>query len=93
METSYPVVNVQPEWILQTESLGSKEKFWYRETDEGSNWLFKHSQDQTGQHWAEKMAAELAALMDVRHARVEFALYGTALGVTCESFARDGRQL
>jgi hypothetical protein len=27
---SYPIVEIQPEWVLEPEALGSKEKFWYR---------------------------------------------------------------
>ena len=27
-EPQYPVIEVQPEWVLEVEAMGSKEKFW-----------------------------------------------------------------
>lgn len=57
----YPILEIQPEWVLEPEVLGSKEKFWYRDPDGESEWLFKYPQSGTGQHWSEKIAAEIAA--------------------------------
>ena len=81
--------------------MGSKTKFWYRrlvaETDaegtEDNMWLFKYSQSGTGQHWAEKIAAEVADILRVYHARVELAEFRDARGSVTESFARSGRSL
>ncbi len=58
-EPLYTIFEIQPEWVLGPEALGSKEKFWYRAKDGETEWLFKFPQPNAGQHWAEKMAAEL----------------------------------
>ena len=58
MPAPFPVIEIQPKWVLEPEALGSKEKFWYRQTDKEARWLFKYPQTNTGQHWAEKIAAE-----------------------------------
>ena len=90
----YRVVEVQPEWVLEPEAMGSKDKFWYRRP--GTNevdWLFKYPQANTGQHWAEKVAAEVAGSLGIFHAVVELAVLQNARGSVTESFARDGREL
>jgi len=89
----YPIIRIDPDWVLEEEAMGSKEKFWYRETDDSPDWLFKFPQPNTGQHWAEKVAAEVAAALDVLHARVELADFQGTRGSATESFARDGRDL
>jgi len=88
----YPILDILPAWVLEPEAMGSKTKFWYRPGSDG-NWLFKFSQTNTGQHWAEKIAAEIAAKMDIFHARVELAMFQGAWGSATESFAREGREL
>jgi hypothetical protein len=89
----YPVIEIQPDWVLEEEAMGSKEKFWFREKDEEPDWLFKYPQPNTGQHWAEKIAAEVADALDIFHARVELAVFQGTRGSATESFARDGREL
>jgi len=89
----YPIIEIQPEWVLEPEAMGSKTKFWYREPDKAIDWLFKYPQANTGQHWAEKIAAEVAALLKINHARVELAVFQGEHGSATESFARDGREL
>ena len=74
--------------------MGSKTKVWYRSPEQQANpWLFKWPQPQTGQHWAEKIAAEIAALLAIPHARVELAVLSEQRGSVTESFARGGREL
>ena len=74
--------------------MGSKTKFWYRHPGEQENhWLFKYPQPNTGQHWAEKIAAEIARLMGIVHARVELAEFQGERGSVTESFVRGGNQL
>jgi hypothetical protein len=89
----YTVFEIEPEWVLEPEALGSKEKFWYRAKDGEPEWLFKFPQSNTGQHWAEKIAAEVTACLSILHARVEFAVFQGTRGSATESFARDGRSL
>ena len=74
--------------------MGSKEKFWYRDTaGRNKNCLFKYSRRDTGEHWAEKIAAEVATCLRTLHAKVELAEFQNVHGSTTESFARRGRAL
>lgn len=90
MDNAYPVISVNPEWVLEPEEMGSKEKFWYRLPNGQSDWLFKFPQPQTGQHWAEKLVEQMAAMLRIPHARVEFAKFQGAQGSATESFTIGG---
>ena len=70
----YPIIEIQPDWVLEPEAMGSKDKFWFR-GDDGPERLFKFPQRNTGQHWSEKIAAEVADHLGILHARVELALF------------------
>ena len=68
MPDSYPIIQVEPEWVLEDEDMGTREKFWYRKPGDGENkWLFKHPRSNTGEHWAEKIAAEETKRAFARH--------------------------
>jgi hypothetical protein len=74
--------------------MGSKKKFWYQPSkDPSSPWLFKYPHGGAGQHWAEKIAAEVASLLQVPHATVELATYKGAYGSVTKSFATEGKSL
>lgn len=78
---SYPIISVDPDAEREHEQMGSKAKFWYRVGHE--KWLFKRCREGTGEDWAEKVAAEVAAVLGLPHARVELAdLEGTRGSVT-----------
>jgi len=89
----YPILEIQPDWVLESEAMGSKRKFWYRESNDQTQWLFKYPQPKTGQHWSEKIAAEVAHKMGIPRARVEFARFQGIYGSATESFVRDGLEL
>jgi len=89
----YPILTIQPEWVLEDEAMGSKQKFWCQESDDDPPWLFKYPQENTGQHWSEKIAAEIADAIEILHARVELATFQDIRGSATESFARQGREL
>lgn len=93
MSEAYTIFEIKPEWVLEPEAMGSKDKFWYRAKEGEAEWLFKFPQPKTGQHWAEKIAAEVAACMEIFHAVVELAVFQGTRGSATESFARDGRNL
>ena len=92
-EAPYSVFEIQPEWVLEPETMGSKDKFWYRAKDGEPEWLFKFPQPNTGQHWSERIAAEIAACLEILHAQVELAVFQGTRGSATESFAREGREL
>ncbi|MDR1462860.1 MAG: hypothetical protein LBI68_06980 [Azoarcus sp.] len=87
----YPILKVTPEQRIGDESLGTKEKFWFRRED-GSLWLFKDvraiSQDLgfSGEDWAEKTAAEMARFLDIPAAEVELAEHEGRRGCASKSF-------
>ena len=77
MSDLYPIVKVERESVHESEEMmGSKNKFWYLDPmEEEEYWLFKYPRCNTGEHWAEKIAAEVAALLEIPHARVELAVF------------------
>ncbi len=74
---SFPIIQVHPRWFIADEQMGSKEKQWVFWPDRNERWLFKFARESaghiTGEHWAEKLAAEIASLIGVPHADVELA--------------------
>ncbi len=93
MADLYRIVEVKPEWVIDREDMGTKTKFWYRDPDGEVRWLFKYPRPDTGEHWSEKIAAEVASVIGVRHAKVELAGFEGGRGSTTKSFARGGRAL
>ena len=75
MSKFYRVIQIDSSQINNPEDMGSKNKFWYKSKQDTTKWLFKYCRKNTGEHWAEKIAAEVAALMKIKHARVELACY------------------
>lgn len=76
---SYPVIQIPLENVLYDEQMGTKDKDWCRHPADERLWLFKHPRlisevaGLSGEHWAEKLAAELGALLEVPVAQVELA--------------------
>ncbi len=93
MADPYPVVTIQPAWMLAEEGMGTKRKFWYRDPSTKVEWLFKYPREGTGEHWAEKIAAEVAGLLGVDHAQAELAVYREQKGVAVKSFVPSGLEL
>ena len=94
MTDYYPIVEVQPDWVFQPEQMGGKAKFWYLEPNEDiSNWLFKYPRPNTGEHWAEKIAAEVAGFLQIRYAQVKLATFEGFCGSASRSFLSDDPQL
>ncbi len=94
MSDLYPIVEVKRESIGESEEMGSKDKFWYlHPKEEERYWLFKYPRRNTGEHWAEKIAAEVAALLETPHAQVELAIFEENEGSVTKSFAQEGQEL
>ena len=88
----YPIVEVPRNAAELTEQLGTKPKFWFR-TDDGSAALFKQVREGTGEDWAEKVAAELANLLGLPHAKYDLATWDEKRGVASYSFVPQGAAL
>lgn len=82
--TTYPIISIPLAARGDTEPLGSKAKFWV--TLDGQPWLFKQARENTGEDWAEKVAAELAKLIGTDAADVELAEFSGRIGCVCKSF-------
>ncbi len=91
----YKIFEVPHEENYVPEEMGSKKKFWYRppEKEDGLYWLFKYPKENTGEHWAEKIAAEVAYRLGIMHAKVVLAKFQGKRGSATESFVRGGREL
>ncbi|WP_052550507.1 HipA domain-containing protein [Enhygromyxa salina] len=84
----FDIVSVDPSAEREHEQMGSKPKYWFRV--DGKMWLFKRCRPGTGEDWAEKLAAEVAALLGLPHARVELAEDEGGRGSVCLDFAGGG---
>jgi hypothetical protein len=73
--------------------MGSKSKFWYRRPGGRFLWLFKYPHPDTGEHWAEKAAAEVAQVLGIPHAVTKLAVCNGERGSISKSFVRAGEQL
>lgn len=69
------------------EQLGSKPKFWFKWDDE--NWLFKEARENTGEDWSEKVASEIARLLDLPTHHTELAISDGKRGCAVRSFLTE----
>ena len=94
MSDLYPIIEVKRESVRESEDMGSKDKFWYlHPPEEEEYWLFKYPRCNTGEHWAEKIAAEVANLLGISHARVELAIFEEDKGSVTKLFVQEGQEL
>ncbi len=93
MIDQYPIIEVESDWTTDKEDLGSKTKFWYTKPNETVDWLFKYPRENTGEHWAEKIASELSARLNIEHAKVELAQCEGERGSVSESFTNADHEL
>jgi len=84
----FRIVNVPDNAPELLEQLGTKDKFWFDEHTK----IFKETRPGTGEDWAEKVAAELCALLGIPHAKYELAIWKGKRGVVTETIVPpDGR--
>ena len=91
MSEIYPIISVSEDayWRSHDEPMGSKSKFWIESSDYG-RCLVKLARFNTGEDWAEKVAAELADLLGLPHARYELAeTWDRRLGVVSRNFVPE----
>ena len=82
----YPVIPISlPSHAAET--VGSRRKFWIQDT------LLKFPRPGTGEHWAEKVAAEIGRLIGVDTADVGLARSQGQLATICRSFLPDEAEL
>lgn len=91
---NFEVVHVDRRWSDESEPLGTKSKFWYRDA-ENKRILFKAETRGTGEDWAERVSCELCQLLGLPHVQYELAKEvndGTP-GVICHSCTPGRRSL
>ena len=86
----FPVLTLRAQDSASAEPMGSKRKEWYQVEGQPRPWLFKFSRFSdgavVGEHWSEKLACEIAALLHLPHAQVELASLDGAVGSLSERF-------
>lgn len=91
----YPIISLRKEDMLAPEEMGSKRKGWVQVGNDPEPWLFKYARlsngEVTGEHWAEKIAAELAGLLEIPHGQVELATIEGVIGCISRRFAELSR--
>ncbi len=73
------------------EQLGTKEKFWFN--DNGIKKLFKIGRENTGEDWVEVVVSEICSLLDIPHAKYEFACYQGKQGTITTNIVPQGGRL
>jgi hypothetical protein len=81
----FPVIDATDWSWTRDEQMGSKAKLWVLDPD-GQRWLFKERRHEHGEDWAEKLAAEIAALIGIPHADVELAVRAGVAGIISKDF-------
>lgn len=86
MTEHYKIIRLRFDSPEVIEQLGSKPKFWFRTSDDEQPWLFKYTRENTGEDWSEKIASELAHLLEIPAAQVELAMFMGKRGSASRSF-------
>lgn len=73
------------------EQLGTKEKFWFIENNIKK--LFKVGLPNSGDNWVEVVVSEICNLLDIPHAKYEFATYANKKGTITTNIVPDEGRL
>lgn len=91
MHDQFPIIELLPDQVEAVEWMGTKDKFWVSLPNDDEKWLFKYARvndgTPTGEHWAEKIGAEVADLMGLPHSLVELARFNGRPGSLSRRFA------
>jgi hypothetical protein len=88
----YPIIEVPAGASDFPEPLGTKPKFWYRNSH-GELLLYKEGRPQSGEHWSEKVCGEIAQLIGLPHARYDLARWRGRQGVVSPTFVPQDSRL
>lgn len=92
MTEEFIIENITQEQSQSPEAMGTKEKFWFNHTSLG-RCLFKYTRENTGEDWAEKIAAELCQMLELPHAKCEFANCNGKRGIITPTILVERSQL
>lgn len=86
----YEITQILDDQKDSLEQLGTKEKFWFNDEDEKK--LFKIGRPGTGEDWVEVVSAEICKILNIPHAKYEFAEYEGNQGTITTNFVpKNGR--
>lgn len=92
MLTQFPIIEVPLDAPEETEAMGTKEKFWFRDQEQRPC-LYKKTRKNTGEDWSEKISAELCQLLSLPHADYELATFEQKPGIISPCFIPSNGQL
>jgi hypothetical protein len=92
MMNEFPVIQVSPDAARVTETMGTKAKFWF-DHPELCTCLFKSARPNTGEDWAEKIAAELCFALGLPHAKQELGIWQGQRGTVSPNMLLIGQDL
>lgn len=85
MREKFRIIEVPDDLFPKLEQMGTKFKFWYEDEKHGYC-LFKEGHSNTGEDWAERVAAELCGLLGMPHAIYRLAVWRGGRGVNTQNF-------
>jgi len=85
MPPKFRIIEVPDDLSPKLEQMGTKFKFWYFDEQHGYC-LFKEGHPNTGEDWAERVAAELCELLGMPHAVYRLAVWRNRRGVITQNF-------
>lgn len=85
MSQQFQIIKISSKAPAESEMMGTKPKFWFYHEELGL-YLYKKARQNTGEDWAEKIAAELCKLIKLPHAEYELALFNNEKGTISQSF-------
>lgn len=88
----FEIITVDENAAENVENLGSKEKFWFRNSSHELS-LFKAVRQDTGEDWAEKIAEQIAIRLGLPCANYELAVWKGKKGVITPSIVPEGASL
>lgn len=85
MPRKFQIIEVPSDIPREQEQMGTKFKFWYEDKEHGYC-LFKEGHRNTGEDWAERIAAELCELIELPYAKYKLAVWQNRRGVITPKF-------
>ncbi len=89
----FEVINIPKFKYESLEQLGTKRKFWYTDDSDNTKKLFKMGRPNTGENWVEVVVSEICKMLDIPHAKYEFAEWDHKNGTTSTSFVPPNSRL
>ena len=90
-DTEYIIYEIKLSENRQIEQMGSKRKFWFWEKNSKQTYLFKYNRPDTGEDWSEKIASEIAGLLNIPHAEIQLAECKVERGIITKNFTDNGK--